>query len=109
MATVGFADDIYESIQVIRGKMNINIKGDKRIGWYDGDKNSKYERFTMFINNSDILYLERVNDKYRSYYIKVEDDLEDDFEEINVSLSDEDIKKYLEFGSKERYLVMVFL
>ncbi len=27
MATVGFADDIYESIQVIRGKMNINIKG----------------------------------------------------------------------------------
>ena len=28
MATVGFADDIYESIQVIRGKMNINIKGE---------------------------------------------------------------------------------
>ena len=84
---------------------NINIKGDKRIGWYDGDKNSKYERFTMFINNSDILYLERVNDKYRSYYIKVEDDLEDDFEEINVSLSDEDIKKYLEIGSKYSVLI----
>ena len=26
-ATIGFADDIYENIQVIRGKMNINIKG----------------------------------------------------------------------------------
>lgn len=84
---------------------NINIKGDKRIGWYDGDKNSKYERFTMFINNSNILYFERVNDIYRCYYTCCNVSLEDNCEEFKLSLSDEDIKKYLEFGSKYDILI----
>lgn len=84
---------------------NIGIDSDIKFGWYDGDNNSKYERFTMFINNSDILYFERVNDIYRCYCAYGDVSLEDDRNEFKLSLCDEDIKKYLEFGSKYDVLI----
>lgn len=93
---------------------DLGIDGDIRIIKYDGSKNEDHERLIMFVDNHNdkrfrcgegILYIERIDDVYNGYLTNGLFTFEEGFCRKHLSLSDEDIKKYLEIGSKYDVLI----
>ena len=81
------------------------IDGDINLGWYDGVRNSKYERLTLFVGEEKIIYIDRINDVYEGYIVNVMSDNDEDFGYEKLNIDTEVIKKYLEFGSKYDVLI----
>lgn len=89
--------------------------GDTRIVKYNYSENNDYERLVFFVDNyySDkrfkygegILYIERIDDVYKSYLTNGLLSFEEGFVRKYLSLSEDNMKKYLDFGSKYDVLI----
>ena len=84
---------------------SLGIDGNIMLGWYDGCKNSKYERLTLFVGEEKIIYIDRINDRYECYIANVISVSDEDFGYEKLNISADVIKKYLEFGNKYDVLI----
>lgn len=91
------------------------VVGDTRIVKYNYSENNDYERLVFFVDNyySDkrfkygegILYIERIDDVYKSYLTNGLLSFEEGFVRKYLSLSEDNMKKYLDFGCKYDVLI----
>ena len=93
----------------------LGVVGDTRIVKYNYSENNDYERLVFFVDNyySDkrfkygegILYIERIDDVYKSYLTNGLLSFEEGFVRKYLSLSEDNMKKYLDFGCKYDVLI----